>query len=81
MLRRTPWFYIIFITDASTAQTFGSPLAAIGGSEVTTFMRGQLYNTMPEKRLEAISEQATCFFRKGYRKVANNVGFRCVKEL
>jgi energy-coupling factor transporter ATP-binding protein EcfA2 len=40
--------------DDSTVQTFGQALAAVGGTEVTTFMRGQLHSTMPAKRLEAI---------------------------
>jgi Sulfatase-modifying factor enzyme 1 len=40
--------------DDSMVKTFGPVLAAIGGSGITAFMRGQLHHTMPEKRLEAI---------------------------
>ncbi len=44
--------------DDSMARIFGSALAAIGGSEVTAFMREQLHNSMLAKRLEAIKALA-----------------------
>jgi energy-coupling factor transporter ATP-binding protein EcfA2 len=40
--------------NSQTIASFGQVLTAIGGDEVTTFMRGQLQSTMMEKRLEAV---------------------------
>jgi len=40
--------------DSQTVASFGQVLAAVGGDEVTTFMREQLHTTLVEKRLEAI---------------------------
>lgn len=39
--------------DASTTESFGQVLAAIGGIEVTTFMRQQLHSTVMERCLAA----------------------------
>ena len=41
--------------DEMNVKTFGHVLAAMGGSEVTTFVRGQLVAPMQSKRLEAIN--------------------------
>jgi hypothetical protein len=53
----------------------------LGGLGLDTYIEsGSFTGVLRGGAFDTPSDQATCFFRKGHKKAAHNVGFRCVKE-